>query len=387
VKIRLSIFSVLLVVLAGCDRSDGSKDESYVPSVRAATRSGNTIKFDPQSPQLARIHVGLVESASVPAEEFVAPGKIELNPGRVSRVVLPMAGRVREVLVGLGDSVQQGQPVAMLESPDVSTLYSGLRQAEANISQSKATLAKAEADLSRVKDLFEGRAIAQKEVLAAETVVAQARATLEQAMASRDEMSRKLSLLGIRAGSMDQLITVRAPVAGKVVDVAVAPGEYRNDTSAAVLTIADLSTVWVAADVPESSIRLIRVGEPVSITLPAFPDRTFTGRVKRIADQVDPQTRTIKVRAELDNSQGQFRPEMSATIRHSHGSQKSTVVPKSALFQQQDRTTLYIERAPGQFEEVSVTVSWQGNERAAIQGGLHAGDRIVTDGVAQLRAY
>jgi cobalt-zinc-cadmium efflux system membrane fusion protein len=291
------------------------------------------------------------------------------------------------VLVGLGDGVQQGQPVLMLESPDVSTLHSALRQAEANISQGKATLAKAEADLSRVRDLFEGRAIAQKEVLTAETVVAQARATLEQAMASSDEMSRKLSLLGIRAGSMDQLITVRAPVAGKVVDVAVAPGEYRNDTSAAVLTIADLSTVWVAADVPESSIRLIRVGEPVSITLPAFPDRTFTGRVKRIADQVDPQTRTIKVRAELDNSQGQFRPEMSATIRHSHGSQKSIVVPKSALFQQQDRTTLYIERAPGQFEEVSVTVSWQDNERAAIQGGLHAGDRIVTDGVTQLRAY
>src|SRR5262249_36115398 len=182
-------------------------------------------------------------------------------------------------------------------------------------------------------------------------------------------------------------IAVRAPVAGKVVDVAVAPGEYRNDTSAAVLTIADLSTVWVAADVPESRIGRIQVGEPVSIALAAFPDRTFTGRVKRIADQVEPQTRTIKVRAELNNSQGQFRPEMSATIRHSRGFEKSLVAPRSALFQQQDRTTVYVERAPGEFEEVAVTISWQDDRRAAIQSGLHEGDRIVTDGVTQLRAY
>jgi membrane fusion protein, heavy metal efflux system len=387
VTILLSILSALFLVLAGCNRSDGSKDQSYVPSVGAATRSGATIKFDPKSPQLARIHVGMVESANVPVEEFVAPGKVELNPGRVSRVALPMAGRVRQVLVGLGDGVRQGQAVLMLESPDTATLHSALRQAEANIFQAKANLAKAEADLSRARDLFANRALAQKEVLASETAVAQARSALEQGMASRDEMAGKLSLLGLAAGDMNQLISVRAPVAGKVVDVAVAPGEYRNDTSAAVLTIADLSTVWVAADVPESKIGLIRVGEPVSIALAAFPDRTFTGRVKRIADQVDPQTRTIKVRAELDNSQGQFRPEMSATIRHSQGSEKSLVAPRSALFQQQDRTTVYVERAPGEFEEVAVTVFWQDDRRAAIRSGLHEGDRIVTDGVTQLRAY
>jgi cobalt-zinc-cadmium efflux system membrane fusion protein len=386
-KRYLWILPALLLVLAGCNRSGQSQDQSYVPSVGAATRSGNTIRFDPKSPQLARIHTGVVESASVPREELVAPGKIELNPGRVSRVALPMAGRLREVLVGLGDSVRQGQAVLTLDSPDASTLQSALRQAEANVSQARASLAKAEADLLRVRDLFEGRAIAQKEVLASETVVAQAQASLEQASASRDEAVRKMRLQGLQPGSMDQSITVRAPVPGKVVDVAVAPGDYRNDTSAAVLTIADLSTVWVAADVPESSIRLIQVGEPVSITLSAFPDRTFTGRVKRIADQVDPQTRTIKVRAELNNPQAQFRPEMFATIRHSHGSEKSLVVPRSALFQQQDRTTVYLERAPGEFEEVAVTVSWQDDRRAAIRSGLHERDRIVIDGVTQLRAY
>jgi cobalt-zinc-cadmium efflux system membrane fusion protein len=176
-------------------------------------------------------------------------------------------------------------------------------------------------------------------------------------------------------------------VSGKVVDIAVVQGEFRNDTSAAVLTIADLSTVWVAADVTETKIRLVQIGEPLFITFAAFPDKTFTGRVKRIADQVDPQTRTIKVRAELSNPEGQFRPEMFAMIRHTHGLVKSLVVPKSALFQEQERTSVYVERAPGEFEEIAVNVAWQDEQRAAIQGGLRAGERVVTDGVPQLRAY
>src|SRR6185295_10406482 len=107
-KILFSFLPALLLVLAGCNRSGESQDQSYVPSIGAAKRSGNTIKFDPKSPQLARIHAGTVEFATVPKEELLAPGKIELNPGRISRVALPMPGRIRDVLVALGDSVRQG---------------------------------------------------------------------------------------------------------------------------------------------------------------------------------------------------------------------------------------------------------------------------------------
>jgi len=301
--------------------------------------------------------------------------------------VLPVAGRVREVLAALGDPVKRGQPLLTLDSPEVSALQSALRQAEASESQAKATLAKSEADLARVRDLLANRAIAQKEVLSAETVMAQSKAALEQALAGRDDVARKLGLLGLEAGKMDRLIVVRAPVPGKVVDIAVAPGEYRNDTAAPVITVADLSTVWVAADVPETAIRLIRAGAPVAITLSAFPDRTFSGRVKKIGDLVDRQTRTVKVRAELNNADGQLRPEMFATIRYSRGMRQAIVVPRAALFQQQDRTTVFRERAPGVFEEVTVTVVWQDQRRAAIGTGLGAGDRIVVDGITQLRAY
>ena len=102
---------------------------------------------------------------------------------------------------------------------------------------------------------------------------------------------------------------------------------------------------------------------------------------------VDPQTRTIKVRAELNNSAGQFRPEMFATIRLSQGFRPAMVISKSALYQEQDRTTVFRELRRGEFEEIPVTVFWQDNDRAAIRGELHPGDQVVVDGVAQLRAY
>ena len=95
----------------------------------------------------------------------------------------------------------------------------------------------------------------------------------------------------------------------------VAPGEYRNDTGTPLMTIADLSRVWLASDVPESAIRLIRVGEHVTTTMVAYPGEAFEGRVARIADVLDPQTRTVKVYVDLANPGGRFRPEMFATIR------------------------------------------------------------------------
>src|SRR5215475_1490482 len=115
------------------------------------------------------------------------------------------------------------------------------------------------------------------------------------------------------------------------------------------LTIADLPSRWLASDIPETAIRFIRVGEPVAINLDAFPDHTFAGTVKRIGDLVDPQTRTIKVRSELNNSAGQFRPEMFATIRLSRGFRPAMVISKSALYQEQDNTAVFRELRRGEF--------------------------------------
>jgi cobalt-zinc-cadmium efflux system membrane fusion protein len=287
--------------------------------------------------------------------------------------------------VGLGDAVNQGQPLLTIESADVSSVMASLRQAEANLAQGNAALSKAEMDLNRARDLHANRAIAQKEVLNAETLVAQAKAVVEQAQAAREEALRRLQILGLQPGQKNQEITLAAGGPGKVVEISVAPGEYRNDTSAPLMTIADLTTVWVAADVPENVIRFVRIGERVNIQLAAYPGETFQGRVRRIADVVDSGTRTIKVRAELDNRSGRFRPEMFAQIRHDHGSRNLPMVPKGAVLQQEGQNIVYVERARGEFQEVPVTILWQGTDRLAVASGISAGDRIVVDGAMLLK--
>ena len=380
----LLVLSLGLMLISCRKASPGTPVE---PSLAAARRIGNRIQFSPNDPQLRRIRVETVQSAPVPEDEVVAPGKVELDPSRVSRVPVPVPGRILRVLVGLGDTVKAGDPVLFLESTEVSGIVSALRQALANLTQAQATLGKSEADFNRARDLLADHAIAQKEVLAASAAVVQAKSGVEQAQATRDEAMRRLQILGVQPDAPDQQITVKARVPGRVVEINAAAGDFRNDTTTPVMTIADVSIVWVSADVPEDRIRLIRIGEPVEISMPAFPGERLKGRVRRIADTVDPQTRTIKVRAEMPNPAARFRSEMFATVRYVRGTSVLPVIPRGAVLQQENANTVFVERARGEFEEVPVTVAWQDEKRAAIRSGIRAGECVVVEGNTQLNAY
>ncbi len=276
---------------------------------------------------LSQIRREKVADAELATDEVIAPGKIEANPNRISKVVAPVAGRVARVLVAVGDAVRQGQPLFTIESPDADAAMSAHLQADAAVTQARATLLKAQADAERTKDLFDHNAVAKKEMLNADSALAQAQAALDQALASREQAERRLSVLGLAPRDFKQQVTVRSPLSGKVLELSVVPGEYRNDTSAPVMTIADLSTVWVSSQVPETYIRFIQPREKVEIRLVAYPDETFEGRVRQIADTVDPQTRTVKVHAELDNADGRLRPEMFGSIHHIESTMRMPVVP------------------------------------------------------------
>ncbi len=369
--------------MAGCSKSPSSSIDATRPAT--SPRPGHTT-IPADSPQLSRIQTVIVANDSVPEIEIVAPGKVEANPTQVSKIVMPVAGRVGKVLVNLGDTVRKGQPILTVDSPDAASAMSAFRQAEANVAIAKAGVAKADADLQRTKDLFDHRAAAQKEVMAAETVLIQSHAAQTQAESSREESLKRLEVLGMGPGNViNQLVTVRTSVSGKVIDINAVPGEYRSDTSTPIVTVADLSTVWVAADVPEDQVRFAKVGNTVHITMGAFPGETFLGKVMRIGDMVDPQTRTVKVRAQLANPTGRFRPEMFAQLREQQGSVDLPVVPRTALIENQGKTVVYVERSRGDFEEVTVVVAWQGTDRVAIRSGIHPGDRVVTTGGMLLR--
>jgi len=344
------------------------------------------VVLSPDSPMLGQIKCAAVQVADLPTDEVVAPGKIEANPNRVSKVVLPVAGRIASVLVKIGDAVVRDQPLVTILSPDADSAMSASVTAQSSVTQAEAALNKAQADFDRAADLFDHNAIAKKDVLTADNALAQARAAVEQAHAAREQALGRLTVLGLRPGDFQQKVVVRSPLAGKVLELSVVPGEYRNDTSASVMTIADLATVWVTSQVPESYIRFVQIGEEVDIRLVAYPGQVFKGRVSRIADVVDPQSRTVKVHAEMENRGGRFRPEMYGSIHHIESMAKTPVVPVAAVVENNDgRSLVFVETMRGRFEPRPVSIGNRAGDVVRVTRGVMPGDRVVVDGVMLLK--
>lgn len=369
--------------MAGCTKTHDPSETQADTS--AAKSPPGWVQVPPDSPKLSQIKVEAVRTAEVPVDEVVAPGTIQADPNRLAHIVTPLAGRIVAVRAGLGDFVRKGAPLFEVESPDAEAAVSAYLQAEAGVNQAKSAQIKAQADYDRLRDLFEHDAVARKEVLNAEAALAQAKAGVEQAQAARNQAAGRLRMLGLEPGSFGQRVIVRAPISGKVLDIAVAPGEFRNDTNTALMTVADLSTVWVTSDVPENAIRFIRLGEQLQIELAAYPGETFHARVTRIADVVDPQTHTVKVRAEMDNPSGRFRPDMFGRIRHVETTRVMPVVPSGAVIQGEGANYVFVERGPGKFQQTTVEVASRLGDDFAVTAGVQPGDRVVTEGVMLLK--
>jgi cobalt-zinc-cadmium efflux system membrane fusion protein len=329
--------------------------------------------------------VETVVERQAPFNVVTAPGKIEANSNRIARVLPPVGGRILQVPVKFGDPVVEKQPVVVMESPESDAAVSAVLQAEASLSQAKSSLAKAAADLERMQDLYARSAVARKEVLQADNEYAQAQGSVKQAEAALRQALRRLDLLDLKKDEFGQKIVVRAPIPGKVLEVNVAPGEFRNDPNSPLMTIADLSTVWVTADVPESSIRFIQQGERIEIELTAYPGELFPGRVTQIADMVDPQTRTIKVRGELDNRGGRLRPEMFGQIRHIDSVRPTPCVPIAAVVHVQGRSVVFVESADGSYQQREITIGERLGDLLPVASGLKAGEKVVVDGALLLK--
>ncbi|MCL6545693.1 MAG: efflux RND transporter periplasmic adaptor subunit, partial [Bryobacteraceae bacterium] len=348
--------TVVLMVVFSCLAGCGSRERS-APSSQAASPShadSGQVVLEADSLKLGQIRTAPVVLQMAPWDEFEAPGKVEVDPNRVSHVFMPVPGRVRQVLVRLGDAVEEGQPLLIIESPEISAAVAAYRQAQAELRRAQSALAKAGRDLGRIRDLFENRAAAQRDVWAAENEVAQAQAAVEQAKAEEEQARHRLELLGISPNAPEHQINVTAPTSGKVFEIAVAAGEFRTDTSASLMTIADLSRVWITSNVPENLIRLVHIGENVEVELAAYPGEVLRGTVRRIADTLDADTRTVKVQTELPNPGGRLRPGMFGRIRHTHGLKQVPAIPPAALVQGNDGGYVFVEAGRGRFQKLRV---------------------------------
>lgn len=375
----------IVVAISGCGKEDrDSASSATAPTVEGGTRR---ITLPADSPLLLELKVARVEEADFPSAEIVAPGRLRAEPTRFARITSPVKGKIARVLVVSGDAVEAGAPLVELESPDASGFEADQLQARAAVDQAHSALAKADADRERMRDLFAHNAVARKEVLNAETEYDRAAAALKQAEATLADKTRRLQILGLEPGHLDQPLVVRAPLAGKVLDMAVAPGVFWDDTSVPLMSVADLTVLWVISNVPEAGVSKIRVGEQLEVQLTAHPERVFTATVTRVADTVDPQSHTVEVRGELANPDGLLRPEMFGQIRHVDAPARTAVVPIDAVLQSEGFPYVYRELSPGVFEPASVELGVRREGRVAVLRGLSVGDRVVVDGAILLAGY
>jgi cobalt-zinc-cadmium efflux system membrane fusion protein len=302
------------------------------------------------------------------SDDFTVVGEVSFDEDNVVRVFPIVSGSVENVNVSLGDYVKKGQLLATILSTDISTY-----QGDYNISKSNFEVA--EKNLKRAQELFATNVISEKDLTEAQNEFNNA----------RSEYRKKKQILELYGGSsqnLDALYTVYAPNSGYIVERNINQGmQIRTDNASTMFTISDLKTVWVWANVYESDLSKIHEGDQVQVKTIAYPDKIFSGQIKKIATMLDPASRVIKVRTELNNSDGLLKPEMFATVIISpRKSNQVMAVPTSALVIENNAFWVVKETKPNTFTKVKIDPGKTIRDYTEVQAGLTTGDKIVTEG-------
>jgi cobalt-zinc-cadmium efflux system membrane fusion protein len=363
--IALGILLVAFLFTDGFGLLRKSGNETAGPAMMV--RQGDKIIVPEGSPLRDKLSVQPA-TAQVIGAKLVLPGIVESDPSRTAAVLTPLAGRLLELKVALGDRVVAGQVLAVIDSPDLAQAYDENAKAS---------------DLFRLTEANLRRQEGQAKIgSVSERDLDQARSDHAQAAAEYTRTQARLKMLGVSAGQGQRtsLLTVRAPVGGSIGSLAVAPTNMINDPTQPMMTIADLKTVWVTALVPEKDIAAVFKGQDAEVRLAAYPDRLLHGKVLFVADAVDADSRRDKVRIAFPNPDYKMRPNMFATVALQAAEHSRVVLPSSALLVNNDRTTVFVATAPWTFERRTVEPQLEEGPLVAISSGVQAGEQVVVRG-------
>ena len=376
--LMLSVLTVGVVclVLSACGRGE----EPTVPNAATAAPQ----KVGPVVESKPRVETTLAELGS-DVHELSLAGKIAYGEDRYSRVSSPLQGRVVEVRAHLGEHVQAGSVLLVLDSQEIAQAYAEYAKEDSELRYETRAYELA-------KDLYENKALAMKDLKQAENELIKARAEFRRA---------KERLLSLRVPAQElekplerQKITSRfemkSPLSGTVVERNVTPGQSIGGDSGQVLfTVADLDMLQVVADVYERDLAylaLVKEGQSAKVSVEAYPDVTFPATVATIGDVVDPTSRTIKLRAWVNNKDHRLKPEMFARLHVQVGeSTPLLVIPREAVVVEDGRQFVYVVEGPDQYVKREVKVSTISPDKVRVLEGLTSGQRIVTKGAVLIR--
>ena len=337
---KRTVLVLVAVLITGCDRVvqtlQAKRSEAAIEDNVSLVHQEGGVRVPAASPLRQSIQVAAVKEQSV-ERPIVVPAVVEVDPAKLVKVVPPLCGRIVQLHKRLGDAVNVGDALFTLDSAELAQAYSDAAKA-------RAALGLAQHTLERQKELARAEISARKDLEQAESDYSLAVSEAARARA-------RLSVLGTALGDGDgRQYTLRSPIAGHVIELTGAQGGFWNDANAPIMTVADLSTLWLAAGVQEKDLSSMFVGQDATITLNAYEGESFQGTVRYVGEVLDPDTRTVKVRVAIDNASGRLRVGMFAKIIFSGQAHRAAVIPATALVQSGLNARVFVETLPWQFE-------------------------------------
>ncbi|MFL6417545.1 MAG: efflux RND transporter periplasmic adaptor subunit [Bryobacteraceae bacterium] len=363
----LAVTSCAILLACGCGpkKAEAAKSDKQAPN--------DPLKIE-VSPSLgSQIKLGQPQWREV-AKTLDVSARIEADATRQARVGSPVRGRITELIVFEGERVRRGQPLAVLYSTDLSDAQFAFLKA---VSQQNL----AERAVSRGKQLLDADVIGTAEQQ-------RRQAELVQATAEVSSFRQQLQALGMSENSIRDLESSRklnsryeicASIDGTVLERSITVGQIVQPAEVAFL-LADLSDVWLVADIPEQNAGDIVVGKAAEAEVAAFPGESITGRLSFVSATVNPESRTVRVRMNVANPRGRYKPAMLATMRLKDKVQRERVIPVTAVVRENNRDNVFIQTAPRTFVLREVELGGEFGDVRALTAGIEPNETIVLDG-------
>jgi len=393
--LKLLLYSLLLI-LGACTPRTAAPPEAAKKEEKKSAEPGE-VHLDAEVRKTAGIVVVAVEKRTIPTTLRVI-GRITPDEEKTHRASAITDGRVRKIFVKVGDRVTAGQVLARMHSHDIHEARSEFQKAKVELARLETQRGFAEKSRDRLKRLLDLKAASQEQLELAERDVRNTIAAIEAAKAelirTRVHIEEFLEVSaedppGHKPGDLDHdddLIPIKAPSAGIVLSrvantgTVVKPGDE-------LFVVSDLASVWMIAAVPEEALGKVRAGMNAQVFVRAFEDRPFSGRITRIGDQLDAETRTVQARIVLANGHGQLKPEMYATAEIvAGGSEEALYVPQESVQELNGHAIVFVQTGEDRFVARVVETGARAGGLVAIRSGLDASSRVAARGAFVLKS-
>ena len=359
----------------------------------------NTLRMDNEAQKNVGLRVDRAQTRSV-VQTIRTTGTVGPNETRVAHVRPITRGRILKVNARLGDQVRVGEVLAAYDNIELGEAVGQYGVGLAEIKRAQSTAEVARRSMERAQNLVELGAVARAELERRSAEYANAQSTIETQRAELARIEEKLHRFGMTDDEIQEMnrsgdiqrhrevsqSTLRAPFSGVITNVNVVEGET-VETDREMFTIADLSVVWVQANIYEKDIGSVRKGVPAIVSVDAYPEEMFKGQLTYISDVLDPKTRTIKVRCEVPNPGGRLKLDMFTTIDiPTPTGRKAVMIPASSIQQINDQPVVFVRLTETEFQRRLVQLGSKDGDWIEAVTGVTPGEAIVTTGSFQLKS-